>query len=967
MNCLKIQSLIFVMIFGFEVFGVDFDDTLFDKQWGLKNTGQPIYRRSNDLTKSELIGSPGVDINWLSIKDSALAKEIPSEREIVVAVLDSGLDIEHPDLKDRIFYDKAYCPVGADNSQKACSGINILKMNENLTDDTGHGTHVAGIIAAVANNRQGVVGLADARIKILPVKVLSNEIKEFVYERRLITDIFADGIVYAIERGADVINMSIGWPKVVESQKIKRALEYAAERNVVVIAAAGNNNKEIPTFPCTNESVICVGAVDNQGKITEFSNFGGKVDLLAPGEFIVSTYPRETVESRILRIRGYESKNGTSQASPFVAGIAASLKLLNPNMSVNEVKARLFSSARNMKDSIYTGKFSKYGMIDMKKALLEKTEKFAMPIYKNLLDLNFDAKTKTFNFKLPVKSLMGEFENLKVTTTFERDDLVLENSIQEISLVSGEKKDLLFKGELKDLSKDTHFRLKVKMESSDFSSVTETTLIFARDMAKEDFLLKEKIEGFKADDLTFFRGPRKVVRMKLVDNKEEWSESPQYFIEAPSLQTADMSVLSLLSRAKGKWAREDISIDKKAEIISVRLSDLNGDGKGDYLITAIDETQTFITFDYLINGDSVEKNHLTFKFPLLEYSNFPIEYNQLGDTPLLAMDFSNHSLKVPAFFATYTLPEADNTQDILDRVPETLRSNHVYYLRPYTKGDELYFELRTIDSYERVQSIRNEHQVEPWLPMSFEKPFPQSINDLRAGTLKGLVSKGEEYDLHYYFYVVNKTDVSLSPVFFSEQYVSENTVRPLLSVANNSQGSPLGSVEFLAQLNRSQVRSYVWDPLTKEGKLLLLDSSNWGDPIFNTISAYDDSEGTRFIETRYFLRYFTNDGSSKKLRINRESSFPGVRFSETLNPIVVSGDEENYPGIFINSTLIFGNRLYSMVKKEQSFVRPLLFSVDIPENCVHLKPERVEGVFNYLLLCRGNGGGIEVQRLPLKL
>lgn len=965
------KKLLFVsfLIFSILTFGESpsiFNDTLFEKQWGLINTGQTLLRRSGELFQDEIQGVPGKDIGWVTPKE--MEKIAPgSDREIVVAVLDSGLDMDHPDLKGKVFFDKGLCPEGEDNSQKPCQGINILKKNSDLTDDMGHGTHVAGIIAAVGNNSLGVYGLADPRIKILPIKVLSKDTNDFIYEGRLITDIFADGIVFAIQRGADVINMSIGWPKVVETPKIRNALALAAKENVIVVAASGNNNKEIPTFPCTNESVICVGATDNRGQITEFSNYGGKVDLLAPGEFIVSTYPRESVESRILRIRGYESKNGTSQASPFVAGIAASLKLMNPEMTNDELKARLYSSAHPMNESRFEGKFTKYGLVDMRKALEEEVKPFAMPVYKDLLDLNYDSASGDFFFSLPIKSLVGDFSELKVSASFNREDISLEKPIQTVALKSGDERSLLFKGKLLDLKKDTHFRLKVILEEGEFKSATETTIIFARNLSREDNLIKEEMPDFNANDLTFFRGVRKAVRMRLVSDDEGWLNAPLFTIENPTLQTEENTVISLVKRVGKVWKKEDLKLAKMHEVVSVRLSDLNLDGLPDYLVTSVNKEQDRIVFDYLLNNKDASKSLKTFTFPLLEYRDFPLDYPDLGKTPLLTRSIDGKPLKVPAFYAPYTMPEADNSLDILDRVPEDQKAFHLYFLNPKKVANEDQFELRVIDSLNTVNRLRDEVQLSPWLPFSLEKPFPSSQEDKRKGILRGLISVGEEFEKEYFSYGLENDEVIVNSAFFDDRFVSGNSVRPLLGVGTHNLGVAEGAVEFLAQLERSQVRSYVWDPKINSGKELVLDTNNWSDPVFNTIASFDNEERSRLIETRYFIQRFSGEKEPKRLRINRESSFPGVQFSETLDPVVVKGQERNHPGVFINSTLIFGNRLYSMVETEDDFIRPLIFSVDIPQNCVHLKPAKVEGVFNYLMLCRKSGGAIELQRMPLAL
>ncbi len=943
----------------------DKNDTLFDKLWGLKNSGQTILRRSGDLTREEIKGIPGVDINWVDLKDLPVASNIPSEREIVVAVLDYGIDKEHPDLKDRIFFDKKLCPNSEDKKEKPCSGINVLKKNLEIDDDNGHGTHVAGIIAASANNQLGVTGVSDSRVKILPIKVLSQDTNEFVYEGRLITDIFADGIIFALERGAHVINMSIGWPKLVETPKMKRALQVAAQRDVVIVAAAGNNNKQIPTYPCTNETVICVGAIDNQGKITEFSNYGGKVDILAPGEFIVSTYPRESVESRILRIRGYEAKNGTSQAAPYVAAIAASLKLIDPKMSLREVKARLFSSAKEVILSKKENKFSKYGLVDMKAALSDSTTRFASPDFKNLLDLNFKVSDGSFFFGLPIESLRGEFENLSVTASFQRQDISLEKVTQAVDLRDGQRKSVLFKGKLEDLSRDSQFRLKVELKDElGFHSVTETTLIFARDLSREDGLQSELIEGFKDQDLTFFRGERKVSRLKRVQGRESSPHYPIFYTEIPSLQSDDKSVVSLMKRSHEKWEKIDLELEKRFEIVSVTNEDLDDDGHPDFLITGVSGDQKFVTFDYIL-----QEKKITFQFPLLEYKNFPLEYNQLGGLPLVTIKTGLNDLpklKVPTFYARYTLPEKDNSEDILDRVPEDALGNHQYYLNPINNEESLLFELRVFDSLAALEEFRNNNFIESWQSLAFDRPFPQSQKEKKRGEIKGLISVGDEFARDYFLYFIKEGELSYRRVFFPDTLLAGNNVRPLISVDDKNLGAITEKVEFLAQLQRDQVRSYVWAPTSAQGNSLLIDTKRWSDPVFNSIIAFDNEENTRLIETRYYLRAFNQDGEVGRLRINRESSFPGVQFSETLNPVIVKSKERNYPGLFINSTLIFGNRLYTMVEKGDEFIRPLGFSVDIPKQCVHMRPQVIEGSYHYVLLCRKGRGRIAIETLKLE-
>jgi hypothetical protein len=324
-------------------------------------------------------------------------------------------------------------------------------------------------------------------------------------------------------------------------------------------------------------------------------------------------------------------------------------------------------------------------------------------------------------------------------------------------------------------------------------------------------------------------------------------------------------------------------------------------------------------------------------------------------------------LKVPAFHTNYTLREEDNSQDIIDRVPEDARLPHLYYMDPVKKEGESLFNLRVVDSLEVIENFRFQHMIESWMALGVDKPFPTSTIDRRKGTIQGLLTAGEEFMRRYFLYTVDSKGIRFQQVYFPDNLVAGNSVRSTLSLESGKLGSREEKVESLAPLQRSQVRSYVWDLESLEGSSLLLDTQNYGDPIFNAIASFDDEDNTRFIETRYFLEFYQKDGLKKGLRINRESSFPGVRFSETLETIVVKGKEQNHPGMFINSTLIFGNRLYSMVKLDDEFLRPLEFSVDIPKNCVHLDPKKVDGTYQYLMLCRESGGRISLLSLPLEL
>ncbi len=236
---------------------------------------------------------------------------------VTIAVLDTGVDATHPDLAGRVL---AGC--------QFLGGLNTGAPGAN--DDYGHGTHVAGIAAALTNNGRGIVGAAPG-VRILPVKVLDKT------GRGYSSDI-ANGIVWATNNGAQVINMSLGGPS--PSTAMTEAVTYARSRGVTVVAAAGNSAlvDNAASYPGATEGVLGVGAVDRSMQRATFSNAGSYVALAAPGVYILSTLPGGT----------YASWSGTSMASPFVAAAAAIVKAAHPGCTPDGVGARLELGATDL-------------------------------------------------------------------------------------------------------------------------------------------------------------------------------------------------------------------------------------------------------------------------------------------------------------------------------------------------------------------------------------------------------------------------------------------------------------------------------------------------------------------------------------------------------------------------------------------------------------------------------------------
>ncbi len=313
------------------------NDPNFRFQWALYNTGQRI---TGD--KDTVNGTPGADIAAPEGWDIVSRAE-----DVVVAVLDTGIDYEHPDLSSNIWINSGEIPGNSlDDDENGyvddVRGWNFAYRNANPMDDDvdGHGTHVAGIIGASGNNGTGISGISWS-VELMPLKFLDRNGYGDVAE-------MIEAIEYAIANGAQIINASFAYQAFRPSQAEKAAIEAAGAAGVLFVAAAGNsgsNNDFNPTYPASHTddegnplaNLIAVAASDQNDALPHWSNYGPtSVHLAAPGTNIYSSVRRS------LGDYGYIS--GTSMAAPHVSGAAALLLQENPGATVSDLKTALLET-----------------------------------------------------------------------------------------------------------------------------------------------------------------------------------------------------------------------------------------------------------------------------------------------------------------------------------------------------------------------------------------------------------------------------------------------------------------------------------------------------------------------------------------------------------------------------------------------------------------------------------------------
>lgn len=256
---------------------------------------------------------------------------------IVVAILDTGVDLAHPDLAGSIWTNAGeVAGNGRDDDANGIvddvHGANMLDRSARVEDDNGHGTHNAGIVAARRGNGEGGAGLAPGAT-LMPVKVLDAGMSGT-------TDTLARGMRYAVDEGARILNVSVNGDHA--SAALESAVRYAGERGAVVVASAGNNGRSIdllPSYPASlpDPAVLSVAAQTHAGRLWTLSNIGLRsVRLSAPGVAIASTTRGST----------YQVRTGTSAAAPFVSGALALLAAARPDLPVGALREALLATSR---------------------------------------------------------------------------------------------------------------------------------------------------------------------------------------------------------------------------------------------------------------------------------------------------------------------------------------------------------------------------------------------------------------------------------------------------------------------------------------------------------------------------------------------------------------------------------------------------------------------------------------------
>lgn len=284
-------------------------------------------------------------------------KQTKGSASVVVAIVDSGVDRNHDDLKAQLLPGCNMVNIIGQSADKGWRWEGRYRSRDaNPQDEVGHGTHVAGIAAAMTNNGVGVAGVTWF-CKIMPVRVLARMVRivDGAFKASGIASDIAAGIIWAADNGAHIINLSFGGHQ--DTFVEEDAVKHAIDKGCLVVAAMGNDGNNFPAFPAAFPDVVAVGAIDRSNQRPSWSNTGSHISLVAPGVDIFSSDLPNT----------YTSKNGTSMAAPHVSGVAALVKSCNPELTAAEIAQILQETALNIcnepSDPIPNEEYG-YGLVD---------------------------------------------------------------------------------------------------------------------------------------------------------------------------------------------------------------------------------------------------------------------------------------------------------------------------------------------------------------------------------------------------------------------------------------------------------------------------------------------------------------------------------------------------------------------------------------------------------------------------
>lgn len=951
-------------------------------QWGLRTNGQTIFRDINDIQTEQINSNPTVKSD-ISLARAPKVNDSAMKRDVIVAVIDSGIDFDHEDLKANLLLNKKECdgetiPFKPETDKDGngfkgdCAGWNFMENGDvgdnRPTDLVGHGTHVAGIIAAVSDNGIGTSGLSN-RIKILPIKVNSDANKEPKKSRDAkpipaIGHRVAQAILYAVKMKADFINFSLGWPVSADTQFMREAFTAAQKAGVIIVAASGNNTSSAPVFPCSYEGVVCVGATSIDGSVVNFSNFGGHVDLFAPGEDILSTFPN-AIEPGRFSVKGYDMMSGTSQAAPFVTAQLAVLKGMNPQAPSDELVGRMLATSQIIKEKT---KFALGGITNFESAKSVTAQPVVRPVFKSVSQVPFSMSALTFQIDLPIKNYWKASGAVRIRTSLSSPSVRLSKSEFAIAnLGASEVQVLKLSGQIADVTGARDVMLQVEITVAGRAVETfQQRLIFTRRLAGDiqvQSLSVRSLQPLKDDEL-----------FTVVDMTGD-QLNPEYYAQVAD----DAGVHVRLFRKEGNEYVEqrELLLPKAKKLMFLVRADLNYDGKSDYFASSsytLDDVKT-ILYSYIdsnLNGLFGDASHLV----LQTADKGTIDGGALDNDGFKTLGFVPNETKfgkmaMPVFFTQGGMPKSDRSSNPLDFETNTIRGR-LYYFEPDFKVVPFKVVTRNFDNTVLENEFRSKLSLRVRSSVKILGAVPQTRQGKATGQVKLLAAVEDEAGLRQY--EIETSASQLSKREFAIHALNLGNVR--------IEGGETSRIVGLNEDRGSEQSALVsfFSPIA--GRLAVLDSSKitqtqmvqperLTDSLLGFSGAYR-SGGRLYgvFQTKSQLAIRIDENGKQKqysAEIDRSSMIPGMVFNSVPFAIHMNIGGREVPAIYVDATQLTARRIHTWAVTDQGLIAPMHLNVEIPDNCRPQAPQKFSGTneYSYVLLCK-EASGLKLKTLLVR-
>jgi hypothetical protein len=756
---------------------------------------------------------------------------------------------------------------------------------------------------------------------------------------------FAQGIIYATNMGAQIINLSLGWPRSLETKHLREAIFYALSKNVMIVAAAGNNNSSEPLYPCAYEGVICTAASTLDGKFAGFSNYGAHVDAIVPGEAILSLNP-VLFEPEYFSVPGYDLKSGTSQASPLLAGMISALIGTTPTLTIDDVFARLYSVDK----VVEARKFISGGAMTLSSLFKKPESSVVRPVLKRIKQIVLNGLNDQAKLVIPVRNFGLDSQRFQVKVESLSPALEFSAEAQTVeSLKASEFKDLIFNLRILNFQAESNVKIKITIISDTEELTFFNELPVVRDVKNETNFRKNSFSFINnALPLGVIVNGRVGSNLATVDSYVP-SDSHEFFLRRMVKEEKKLEI-TLFRRLNDSVNEVDrkIVIESFSSLINFVRVDLNFDGREDYVVQTVNEDSDgkFLKLSFF-NNDLL---------PL--WSTFPsarIELNvsvaSLNEILFMSMNHTSlGKILVPAFFTQGQLPKLDQSKDFFGRW-DMGKENRLYYLDPVVKEQKL--SIRALTTTAWKDCIRQNLNLKWFETILAENSLPITIQDASRGVIRLLISAGQGANRKIF---VSTFDVKSfqqgNPL--PQLVIQSEGVDPLLSVTSNGL-LPSGDT-FFNIYDRSRAKLI----MTKDDKQISqfnYTHESETDIMAGHIVSFENTLGqTSILQTRDELVAITRNAGEviKSTRPKlRYSFFSSKVLSEMYSPVIYNRSHRPSPALYVDSTSVTGNRVYLFEVQEGQMVSSMANSLIVPSYCKALNPafSKLSSSHEFIFLC----------------